>query len=257
MSSTVEDHVLGRIADAPIKRLPTPHFYIEGAFPDDFYQDLLANLPGDEDFTCLGDTGRVPKGAYPDRFVFLPKPDDIDRLPDAKRAFWHELAGWLYGERFFHGMVQKFAQAAATRFAGKLDKVQLTSEVLVVRDRTNYSIGPHTDAPHRFLSMLFYCPPDASNEHLGTSLYVPLDRQFTCKGGPHYDFDKFVKVDTMPYRPNSLFCFLRTDTSFHGVEPIADQNIARDIILYDVRIANPSVLQTPAQAATDAPALTS
>lgn len=247
MSSAVEDHVLARIMAAPIKRLPSPHFYIDGVFPDDYYRDLLANMPSDADFTCLGDTGRVPKGAYRERFVFLPKKDDIDTLPSDKRAFWHDFSKWLYGERFFRSMVGKFAQNAATRFAGKLDAVQLTSEVLVVRDRTNYAIGPHTDAPHRFLSMLFYCPPDASREHLGTSLYMPLDRKFTCEGGPHYDFDKFVKVDTMPYRPNSMFCFVKTDTSFHGVEPIKDPDIARDIILYDIRIANPSVLESSDQ----------
>ena len=244
MSSAVEDHVLARINQAPIKRLPSPHFYIEGVLPDDYYRELLANMPDDEDYTCLGDTGRVPKGAYRERFVFLPTPDDIDCLPAEKRAFWHELGKWMYGQRLFRAMVGKFAQAAATRFAGKLDKIKLTSEVLVVRDRTNYSIGPHTDAAHRFLSMLFYCPPDASQEHLGTSLYMPLDRSFTCEGGPHYDFDKFVKVDTMPYRPNSLFCFLRTNTSFHGVEPIEDADVSRDVILYDVRIANPSALKS-------------
>jgi hypothetical protein len=254
MSSAVEDHVLGRITEAPIKRLPSPHFYIDGVFPEDYYGDLIANMPGDDDFTCLGDTGRVPKGAYRERFVFLPTKDEIEKLPAGKREFWRDLSKWLYGERFFRSMVGKFAQSATTRFAGKLDKVKLTSEVLVVRDRTNYSIGPHTDAPHRFLSMLFYLPPDSSREHLGTSLYMPLDRSFTCEGGPHYEFDKFVKVDTMPYRPNSLFCFLRTDTSFHGVEPIEDADIVRDLILYDVRIANPSALKSSDQE-VEAPAL--
>ncbi len=247
MSSAVEDHVLAQIEAASIKRLPSPHFYVENIFPDDFYRDLLANMPSDEDFTCLGDTGRVPKGAYRERFVFLPTKDQIEKLPADKSDFWRDLGAWLYGERFFRTMIRKFAQAAAARFAGQLEKVQLTPEVLVVRDRTNYSIGPHTDAPHRFLSMLFYCPPDTSQEHLGTSLYMPLDRSFTCEGGPHYDFDKFVKVDTMPYRPNSLFCFLRTNVSFHGVEPIADKEVARDLILYDIRVANPGVLKAEAK----------
>jgi hypothetical protein len=92
------------------------------------------------------------------------------------------------------------------------------------------------------MSMLFYCPPDNSREHLGTSLFVPIDRKFKCPGGPHHDFDKFVKVRTMPYRPNSLFGFLKTDLSFHGVEPIEDDDIARDVILYDIRVTNPEML---------------
>lgn len=242
MSSAVEDHVIARIAEAPITRLPSPHFYVENVFPDDYYRALRANLPDDSDFMSLGDTGRVPKGSYKDRFVFLPQPDKIESLPAAKRDFWREAARWLYGERFFRHMVAKFADGAAQRFAGKLDRIRLTSEVLVVRDRTNYAIGPHTDAPHRFLSLLFYCPPDDHLAHLGTSLYMPIDRSFRCKGGPHYDFDKFVRVQTMPYRANSLFGFLKTDLSFHGVEPIADADVARDVILYDIRITNPGEL---------------
>ena len=242
MSSTVEDHVLARIAESPITRLPSPHFYVEGVFPDEYYLEIRANMPDDESFTCLGDTGRVPKGAYRERFVFLPREDDIAALPETKRLFWQEFAAWLYGENLFRAMVAKFAEGAATRFAGKLNDIKLTSEVLVVRDRTHYAIGPHTDAPHRFMSMLFYCPPDNSREHLGTSLFVPVDSQFTCPGGPHHEFDQFIKVQTMPYRSNSLFGFLKTDLSFHGVEPIEEEDIARDVILYDIRIANPELL---------------
>ena len=242
MSSTVEDYVIARIAATPITPLPSPHFYVDGVFPEDFYLELRANLPGDENFTCLGDTGRVSKNFYRERFIFLPRGDDIAALPDAKRAFWKEFAAWLYGENLFRAMIVKFAEGAATRFAGKLNDIILTSEVLVVRDRTHYSIGPHTDAEHRFMSMLFYCPPDNSREHLGTSLFVPIDTQFTCPGAPHHEFDQFVKVQTMPYRSNSLFGFLKTDLSFHGVEPIEEEDIARDVILYDIRIANPELL---------------
>lgn len=36
----------------------------------------------------------------------------------------------------------------------------------------------------------------------------------------HLPFDAFKKVTTMPFRANSLFAFLRTDWSFHGVDRI-------------------------------------
>ena len=45
----------------------------------------------------------------------------------------------------------------------------------------------------------------------------------------------------MPYRPISLFCFLNTNACFHGVEPIVEANVIRDLILYVVRIENPGV----------------
>jgi hypothetical protein len=43
-------------------------------------------------------------------------------------------------------------------------------------------------------------------------------------------------VKTTPYKPNSLWAFLRSDISFHGVEPLSDQDVSelggRDLIQY-------------------------
>jgi hypothetical protein len=42
-------------------------------------------------------------------------------------------------------------------------------------------------------------------------------------------------VKTAPYRPNSLLAFERSDSSFHGVEPLAEQDVVacnRDLIQY-------------------------
>ena len=118
-----------------------------------------------------------------------------------------------------------------------------------MRDLTNYSIGPHTDAPHRLLSMLFYCPDDDSRSHLGTSIYMPLDPDFRCEGGPHYPHERFRKVKTMEYRRNSLFAFIKNDYSFHGVGRIDDQNVQRDVLLYDIRVEQPPRESAPAPAA--------
>jgi hypothetical protein len=112
-----------------------------------------------------------------------------------------------------------------------------------VRDLSKYSIGPHTDAPHRLLSMLFYCPDDEQRKHLGTSIYVPRDADFKCKGGPHYPHHLFKKVRTMEYKPNSVFAFIKNDHSFHGVEAITDAEVQRDVLLYDIRVTQPEKQQ--------------
>ena len=42
-------------------------------------------------------------------------------------------------------------------------------------------------------------------------------------------------MKTAPYKPNSLLAFLRSDISFHGVEPLSEQDVAscsRDLIQY-------------------------
>jgi hypothetical protein len=54
---------------------------------------------------------------------------------------------------------------------------------------------------------------------------------------------------TMPYLPNSLFAFVKTPNSFHGVEPIRETGIRRDLLLYDIKVQNPPELQQQATAA--------
>ena len=42
----------------------------------------------------------------------------------------------------------------------------------------------------------------------------------------------------MPCLPTTPFGFLTTDHSFHGVDPITDPDIQRDVILYDIRVVS-------------------
>jgi hypothetical protein len=241
MSSAVEEHVLYQIANAPIREYPYAHIYVENIFPDDFYAQLRANWPDSSALVKIADTGRVAKGAYPERFVMPFKPEEIDKLAVERRPFWSEFAGWLITHRFLTAMIDKFEPYVKERFGDGIYQCGFEADSLIVRDLTNYSIGPHTDSPSRLLSMLFYCPPDEKHKHLGTSLYVPRDPEFRCKGGPHYPHQLFHKVRTMEYKPNSLFAFVKNDRSFHGVEPIGDHDVLRDILLYDVRVLEPNV----------------
>jgi hypothetical protein len=63
---------------------------------------------------------------------------------------------------------------------------------------------------------------------MGTSFYVPKNRNFTCKGGPHYPFEGFTRVFTVPSYQNTAAGFFRNDKSFHGVEPVAEKDYERN-----------------------------
>jgi hypothetical protein len=84
--------------------------------------------------------------------------------------------------------------------------------------------------------LLIYLAPDESGAHLGTSLYRPKDPGFTCHNSTHHPFEDFISVKTAPYKPNSMLAFVRSDVSFHGVEPLSEQDVAtasgRDLIQY-------------------------
>jgi hypothetical protein len=237
MQLDVEEHVIYRIANAPLREYPFPHLYVESVFPPEFYAALRLNWPSASQLVQLAALGRVPEGAYPERFVMPLRDDQVRTLPGPARELWSGLAQWMIlSDRLLYALIDKFEAQVRQRLGAALEHTVFRNEVLVVRDHTNYEIGPHTDAPHRLLSLLFYCPDDERYAHLGTSIYAPIDPTFRCPGGPHYPHDRFRKIATMAYKPNALFAFLKTDHSFHGVDPIRDENVLRDLILYDIQI---------------------
>lgn len=256
MSSDVSLHVTYKVANAPIKPFPYPHIYLQDVFPPDFYRELRAHLPPAEAYQDLKALNRVGAG-YPDtRLVMVVTPENVQALPEPSRSFWNATAQWLLGGAFGQMMTSKFAEFLEQRF-GDLRQTRFYDEALLVQDYTTYSLGPHTDSPAKVLSFLFYLPPDDSLAHLGTSIYVPKDPGFTCPGGPHHGFEKFDRMATMPYLPNTLFAFLKTDNSFHGVEPIQETGVRRDLLLYDIKVANAPELRqrqsvTTGQAASPA-----
>lgn len=255
MSSAAEPHLVDAVARAALTEQPFPHLYLEHAFPPDFYAELLAALPEIGAYTPISDTETLTvKGGYAERNVCRV------RELEGRSAFWATLSGWIHGTGFAERILAKFSAAYLERF-GPDRKIEYEVDVRLVRDFTSYSIGPHTDAPQKLASLLFYLPPDASMSHLGTSLYVPKDPAFRCEGGPHYGFELFARVATAPFRPNSMLAFPKLARSFHGVEGIVERDIERNLLLYNLYVtrlvkrmpergAPPMFVATPQSAAT-------
>ena len=247
---STELEVIYRIANAQVRTYPFPHFYVRDVFPADFYRKLLALLPGPETMSSLMDAGRA-KG-YPERAVIQLDGGRVAGMNDAQHTFWSTLTRWMFGGRFGAAMLEKFEPWATPRVDARPGHV-ITDELLLVRDETRYSLGPHTDASLKLISLLFYLPSDDSLEKYGTSLYVPKQEGFTCEGGPHHRFEGFTRMATMPFLPNSLFAFVKSDHSFHGVEPIAESGVARWLLLYGLRLIPESRAEGLAPAASPPP----
>ena len=133
--------------------------------------------------------------------------------------------------------VKKFKKFLDMRFT-YLENVSYTKRMQLVYDKKHYSLGPHTDHPSKVLSLLIYLPKDRSQISTGTSLYMPKDPELLDKELPHkhYPREDFLKVITMPYVPNSAFCFIKTNNSFHGVEALDMENTARWSIQYNLHV---------------------
>lgn len=209
MNSAVLGHLAYKLLNAPIQQYPFPHIYVNGIFPWDFYWEMLDALPEDGDYTQGASNYNGRRFADPDKIDHF----DILRTPD-----WQHIAAFP-----FRNYINK-------RFPTEFNHY---TDLRLIRDCQNYAIGPHTDAPWKVLSYLFYLPDTRALAPYGTSIYIPNDPHFRCPGGPHHKFENFTRIHTAPFVPNSLLAFFKTDYSFHGVEPIPVQ-CQRDVLLWNL-----------------------
>lgn len=227
-------HALYRILNTPVRTWPHRHLYVENVFPDDFYARLRASMPAAEAYTPLASTGKVARGDYEMRAGFLLDNTHLGRVPAEVARFWTGLFDDVLGEEFARELLRRHRDEIAQRLASEqAPPVQDPArDMILVRDGSSDGVKIHTSDPRNLLTLLFYLPADDAHVANGTTLYLPKERSRRCWGGPHHDFDGFDEVATMPYRANSLFMFVKDDTSFHGVKPIHETGLRRDLLLY-------------------------
>lgn len=213
------EHCLYKLRNAPILKYPFPHFYAQNVFPSDFFETLLASLGGDDTYTPL-------PGGYNARAA-------SSEMPECMNEF-------TANQRFAQNVLQMFEKAFYERFPDH-SRPKFRSEWRFIRDSDGYAIGPHTDAPHKVVSLLFYLQcftekpeiGEVFTSEYGTGIYVPEDGQKTCIGGPHHKFEGFREVWRAPFFRNSCFGFFKTDNSWHAVEQI-HAKIRRDVLLFNI-----------------------
>ena len=228
-------HVIERLKTAEIVADPYPHYTLERVFPDGFYQSLLQHLPGPGAYQNLFEITTLKL----DHFRFRDQRDLADgwtaSLSDKLRCFWEEFNSWFLSSELAQAVLDSFAGPMLARFGERAGWPVVSIETQLIRHRAGYFLGPHTDLSTKLVVLLIYLAPNDRHEQLGTSLYRPKEEGFTCPDSAHYPFEDFIRVKTVPYRPNTLLAFERSDRSFHGVEPLAEQDVAecnRDLVQY-------------------------
>ena len=231
-----ELHAAYKFGNAPILNFPFPHIFVENIFTEKFYSKIQDNLLDLKEMTSMADLYN-DKNYYKERMVFdFAIEESIQKVSKDKRDFWLSFHKSMY-QNLSHVLEVKFKKFLDMRFT-YLENVSYTKRMQLVYDKKHYSLGPHTDHPSKVLSLLIYLPKDRSQISTGTSLYMPKDPKVLDKELPHthYPREDFLKVITMPYVPNSAFCFIKTNNSFHGVEALDMENTARWSIQYNLHV---------------------
>jgi hypothetical protein len=226
MKAEVFAHLTQRITSTSTKTDPYHHFHAEQIFPEEFYCELIENIPDISYFSQLD--------GYPQRSCFALLKEKLEQLPFTSFLFWHNFITSISGLSFANALLKKFQPQLKKRFGENIPLTKMGVDLSLIRDQAGYSIGPHTDHPSKILTLIFYLPLSQEQNHLGTSIYIPKDGSRKYSGHEHHSFKEFDKVSTIPFVPNSVFGFLRSDCSFHGVEPIQTQEKERISLCYTI-----------------------
>lgn len=216
MSTDPFAHLKYKLLNSTVHQYPFAHFHAKNVFPVEFYDSIQRSLPTLDGYSTHGTSYKGRKFAAP-----------IKNGP----------LGFLLTDEFAKTIITLFLPEFRHRFPTGTFESKM--DLRLVLDGENYSIGPHTDAPWKIVSLLFYLPRDLTLQDLGTSIYTPRDPEFRCPGGPHHKFEDFNLIWTAPYLPNSCFGFFKTDRSFHGVQPIT-RPCRRDVLLWNLYDKNAS-----------------
>lgn len=226
-----ETHIVYKIGNCNINNFPFPHFFINDIFSDIFYEKLINNLPEQKYLYKVSEKRNVDK-RYDARYILSLKDEDLNKLPN--KDFWISVRNVFLGNNLKNFILNRFDHVLKN-IRPDLDKYKTYSELLIMNDTTGFDLQPHTDSPRKILSMLFYLPKSNIEKKYGTSIYLPKKTGFEDRGIQHLDRNDFNLLYTFPYVKNSVFGFLKTNNSFHGVEKIQDTN-ERWLFAYDISI---------------------
>ena len=192
---------------------PFPHIVCRNFFPADFSRDLVRSVPT-EGYDPIIDTGT--------RMALRLYGANVEKIDPALRPLWSAVSTMLTSKMLERAIRNRLhdgleIRARGDRVAGA-DDLKLVAKPVVYRDSDGYQIKPHPDTRKKVVTMQLYCPTDASQEALGTTLY-----RASLKGLLHVGSYCLEPVKAIPFLPNVGYAFVvlkanhsLTNMSWHG-----------------------------------------
>jgi hypothetical protein len=211
------NHLLARIAATPALDQPFSHIYLDGLFPQDLYERMLAALPNPDLYDTAaeryrGDTGFV-------RRQLALTTGAVEGIPDPD--LWRGIAAALTAPELKRAMFARLAPDLAYRYGIAADAVADLpghTRPTLYRETDGFEIPPHPDTRKKIVTMHLYLPADESQVGLGTALY--RRKLLALPAGPWRW--RFERVKQFPFKPNSAYAFAVNNTvmkkSWHGRE---------------------------------------
>src|SRR5687767_2548792 len=128
------EHFVDRLRSAKVEEDPFPHYVLERVFPDDYYRELLRNLPAHEVYRNLYEVTDLKLDHFRHRDQRDMDHGWTDRLPAEQKMFWDSFNQWFLSEELAQAVMKSF---------GLESWPELSIESQFIRHRAGYFLGPH------------------------------------------------------------------------------------------------------------------
>lgn len=241
-NDNIIDAIINNIVKVNVINEPFGHKFIENVFPEDFYNELLNNIPKKKDYTAINKTGTVASNYSDERFIFnFTDEKDLNKLTENQKKFFQKLTKIMFSKKLFESIILSFKKIidhniqnmnSENKAKFGFPNLKFGFRTALIKDLTQYSLGAHTDGIFKFITFLFYIPLTDELKANGTALYKPKNEII---GSKHFSLEEtqknFFKIKTCPFIPNSVLIFPRTIRSFHGVEEVNINKKERNLLL--------------------------
>lgn len=220
IAETVLDHLVKEIEATQLCTTPYSHFYLEQAFPESVFQQMLALLPAPAAFGADNPRKHTREDGMVTRNIISVSPPALAQLPEEQKNFWNEIGTALTSPRLKSAVFAKLAKDLSHRFGIKpeeLDTIPAYPKPALVKDLGGYEIAPHKDTRSKIVTMQFYLPPDFAKVDLGTAVYRQNWLRPSIILSPR---NRFEKVKQFRFAPNSGYAFAVGGKSWHGRETV-------------------------------------
>lgn len=220
ITGMVLDHLLAVIEATAVCPIPYSHFYLENAFPESIYKQMLEHLPEAGAYGADNPRKHTRADGLVTRNVISLSEAALAGLPEPRRIFWNEIAAALTAPQLKRAVFARLAKDLSRRFrvpANELDAILAYPKPALVKDLGGYEIAPHRDTRSKIVTMQFYLPEDFSRVDLGTAVYRVRLWRLRNLVSPR---NRFEEVKQFAFQPNSAYAFAVGGKSWHGREKV-------------------------------------
>lgn len=213
-------HAVKSIRAAEVFSKPYPHVVFRNFWPEDFYQELIANRPDEAGYVQLNGANT--------RRQFTLFDGSCDAGDDYRRALWKLVSDVCSDSKVEAALREQLDEGLRIRSKASKEgwPVPMYPRPVLYADYDGYRIKPHPDTRRKVMTVLIYMPEDDSQQALGTTLY-----RLSPKGLFSWKSFGLAEDKTVPFLPNTgcafvvihpTYDFLRT--SWHGRDSINIDN---------------------------------